>query len=114
MTRECTHARGDHVHGTRAAYVRDRCRCTDCTAANTAASHTVNRERLYGRWQPFTDAGPAHDHIVALRAAGIGVERIARLAAMSVSQIRELAAPAHVGAPVTDGSVPAPPLGSWA
>src|SRR4051794_22177944 len=46
--RECTHPRAQHRHGTRAAYVKDRCRCTDCTAANTAASRTATRERLYG------------------------------------------------------------------
>jgi hypothetical protein len=89
------------LHGTRATYVRDGCRCTDCTAANTAASRTVNRERSYGRWQPFTDAGPVRQHLTALRAAGIGVERIASLAGTSVSQIRELAAAA-------DGDTPLP------
>jgi hypothetical protein len=91
MARECAHPGAPHVHGTRAAYVKDRCRCTECTAANTAASRTANRERTYGRWQPFIDAGPVHDHLALLRAAGIGVERIAALAGMSVSHIRELA-----------------------
>jgi len=93
VTRECIHPRSQHVHGTRAAYVKDRCRCTDCTAANTAASRTANRQRAHGRGQPLVDAGPVHDHLVALRAAGIGVERIATLADMSVSHVRELAAP---------------------
>jgi hypothetical protein len=100
VKRECTHVRGHHVHGTRAAYVRDGCRCTDCTAGNTAASRTANRERTYGRWQPFTDAEPVRQHLTALRAAGIGVERIARLAQTSVSQIRELAAAANGDAPL--------------
>jgi hypothetical protein len=36
--------------------------------ANTAASRTANRERTDGRWQPFTDAGPASQHLTALRA----------------------------------------------
>jgi hypothetical protein len=89
------------VHGTRAAYVKDGCRCTDCTAANTAASRTASRQRSYGRWQPFVNARPVHDHIAALRAAGIGVERIASLADMSVSHIRELA---NVG--LSDSPVP--------
>jgi hypothetical protein len=101
VRRECTHVRLQHWHGTRAAYVKDRCRCNDCTAANTAASRTANRERAYGRWQPFTDAGPVSHHLTALRAAGIGVERIASLAGTSVSQIRELAASATADAPVS-------------
>ncbi|MCU1620673.1 MAG: hypothetical protein JWR28_251 [Modestobacter sp.] len=101
MARECAHSGAPHVHGTRAAYVKDRCRCTECTAANTAASRTANRERTYGRWQPFIDAGPVHDHLALLRASGIGVERIAALAGMSVSHIRELAAPDRRDSPVT-------------
>ena len=91
VPRECTHPQARHQHGTRAAYVKDRCRCTDCTAANSAASRIVTRERIYGRWHPYVDAGPVRKHIAALRAAGLGVERIAHLAGLSVSHIRELA-----------------------
>jgi hypothetical protein len=100
-TRECTHPQARHQHGTRTAYVKDRCRCTDCTAANTAASRTVTRARIYGRWQPYVDAGPVREHIAALRAAGIGVERIAQLAGLSVSHIRELADHGRGGSPGT-------------
>jgi hypothetical protein len=91
VARACSHPQARHQHGTRAAYVRDRCRCTDCTAANTAASRTVTRERIYGRWHPYVDAGPVREHIAALRAAGIGVERIAQLAGLSTSHIRQMA-----------------------
>ncbi|KGH46833.1 hypothetical protein IN07_10365 [Modestobacter caceresii] len=93
VRRECAHAGRPHVHGTRAAYVKDRCRCTACTAANTTASRLANRERSYGRWQPYVDARPVQEHIAALRAAGIGVERIAHLADMALSHVRELADP---------------------
>jgi hypothetical protein len=82
---------------TRTAYVKDRCRCTDCTAAN----RIVTRERIYGRWHPYVDAGPVREHIAALRAAGIGVERIAQLAGLSVSHIRELAQPGRGHSPGT-------------
>src|SRR3954454_18098281 len=92
VTRECAHPQARHRHGTRAAYVRDRCRCADCTAANTAAGRTATRQRIYGRWHPYVDAGPVREHLAALRAAGIGVERIAQLAGLSVSHIRQLAA----------------------
>lgn len=100
-TRECSHAKHRHIHGTRAAYVKDRCRCTACTAANTAASRAANRERAYGRRPPLTDAGPVHDHLVTLRAAGVGVERIAGLAGMSVSYIRTLAVSDRGHSPAT-------------
>jgi hypothetical protein len=99
--RECTHPQARHRHGTRAAYVKDRCRCTDCTAANSAASRTATRDRVYGRWHPYIDAGPVREHIAALRAAGIGVERIAHLAGISVRHIRELAQQCHGDSPGT-------------
>src|SRR4051794_36009730 len=83
--------RSPHRHGTRAAYVKDRCRCPDCPAANPAASRTRYRQQAIGRWQPFTDAGAVRDHLIALRAAGIGVERIAQLTGLSLSHIRDLA-----------------------
>lgn len=91
VTRDCTHPRARHVHGTRVAYVKDRCRCTDCTAANTAAGRATYRAQTLGRWRPFVDAAPVHEHIRALRAAGIGVEQIAMLAGISTSHVRELA-----------------------
>jgi hypothetical protein len=101
VPRECLHPHARHRHGTRAAYVKDRCRCTDCTAANTAASRTVTRERIYGRWHPYVDADPVRDHIAALRAAGIGVERIAHLAGLSVSHVRQLAEHGRANSPGT-------------
>src|SRR4051812_2319842 len=101
ITRECSHPQARHRHGTRLAYVKDRCRCPDCTAANAAASRAATRERIYGRWHPYVDAGPVREHIAALRAAGIGVERIAQLAGLSVSHIRQLAEHGRDGLPST-------------
>jgi hypothetical protein len=100
-TRECSHPHARHRHGTRVSYVKDRCRCPHCTAANTAASRTAHRERIYGRWHPYLDAAPVREHIAALRTAGIGVERIAALAGISVSHVRELAKPARDISPGT-------------
>lgn len=88
--RDCHHPRARHLHGTRAAYVRDECRCPSCTAANTAASDQLYRARAYGRWKPYVDASPSRAHITALRAAGIGVDQIAKLAGLSPSHLRGL------------------------
>lgn len=85
------HPRAEHTHGTRAAYVRDRCRCPGCTAANTAASRAIYRARAYGRWQPYLDATGVRVHLQALRQAGIGVHRIAALTGTPVSHVRALA-----------------------
>jgi hypothetical protein len=81
--RDCQHPRAGHLHGTRAAYVRDQCRCPGCTAANTAASNRLYRERAYGRWKPYVDASPSRARIASLRAAGIGVDQIAKLTGLS-------------------------------
>lgn len=42
VARECEHPGHPHRHGTRVAYVLDRCRCEPCTAAN--------RDDLVERW----------------------------------------------------------------
>jgi DNA-binding CsgD family transcriptional regulator len=97
--RNCRHPRAKHRHGTRAAYVRDRCRCPKCTAANTAASNEMHRERTFGRWEPYVDAGPTRAHIETLRAAGIGVDQIAKLTALSSSHVRGLIYPSSTGKP---------------
>ncbi|NEK84754.1 helix-turn-helix domain containing protein [Blastococcus saxobsidens] len=99
VRRDCTHPRVRHVHGTRVAYVKDRCRCIDCTAANTATGRAVHRAQAFGRWRPFVDAAPVRKHVRALRAAGIGVEQIAVLADLSTSHVRELADPGRDGNP---------------
>jgi hypothetical protein len=99
VRRNCTHPRARHVHGTRVAYVKDRCRCTDCTAANTVAGRAVHRAQTFGRWRPFVDVAPVRGHIRALRAAGIGVEQIAMLAGISTRHVRELADPGRDGNP---------------
>jgi hypothetical protein len=88
--RDCQHSGRPHLHGTRTAYVKDQCRCAACRAANSAASRTAYRQRVFGHWAPFVDAAPARAHIETLREAGIGVDQIARLAGLPSSHIREL------------------------
>jgi hypothetical protein len=41
VPRECTHPQARHRHGTRTAYVKDRCRRTDCTADSTGRRNTA-------------------------------------------------------------------------
>lgn len=94
-TQPCQHPHAAHQHGTRACYVRDRCRCRDCTAANTAASRARYRDRAYGR-TAHTDAGPVRAHLHALRVCGLGLERIAQLSGVSAHRLRDLLRP---GAP---------------
>jgi hypothetical protein len=68
--------------------VHDICRCRACTAANTAESNREYRERSFGRWEPYVDAGPIRAHIRQLRRAGIGVIQVAKLAGLAPSTVR--------------------------
>lgn len=74
--RECAHPRARHVHGTRAAYVLDRCRCRACRDATASAERRRQKEIAYGKWKPYVDAQPAREHIRALGAAGMGWKRV--------------------------------------
>jgi len=77
--RDCRHIGFPHVHGTRAAYVSDRCGCTLCRAANRAAEqHRTTAKRL-SRWEPYVDAEPTRVHLLLLRKHGLGIDRIAQL-----------------------------------
>jgi DNA-binding CsgD family transcriptional regulator len=59
----------------------------------------MHRERTFGRWAPYVDAAPARGHIEILRAAGIGVDQIAKLAGLSSSHVRGLIYPRSDGKP---------------
>lgn len=78
----CLHPNSHHEHGQRVTYVRDRCRCEACTAANTAYEDQRHRSTVYGR-ESLVDARPTRDHLRRLMAAGIGHKRVADLAGIS-------------------------------
>ena len=88
----CAHLGRPHRHGTRAAYVKDRCRCLACTAANTVRSREIARAKAIGRWHPYTDIGPVRAHVARLRSANLGYRQIALAAGTSTGHIREIAA----------------------
>ncbi len=77
--RDCAHPVVHHHHGTRTAYVFDRCRCIPCSAANTTAQRARARAIAYGQWQPYIDAQPARAHLHKLIGAGIGLKQVAAL-----------------------------------
>jgi hypothetical protein len=90
-------ATGTRAHGTRARYVLGPgpgrgpgCRCDACTAANRAAEIKRSRAILYGRWQPYVDAGPVREHLRALAAAGIGHRRVVELAGVSSGSLSKI------------------------
>ena len=92
--RPCRHPRVHHTHGTRTAYVADRCRCRDCTDANAnaRAERDAYRSRQAQPAAARIEAGPVREHLLGLRATGIGIRQIADLAATTPSYVRRLTA----------------------
>ncbi len=86
----CLHVQVQHEHGTRAAYVLDRCRCTPCTAANTAQARRRSTAIAYGTWPGLVDAEPARAHLRALRADGLSLQRIAELSGIGQGTVNAL------------------------
>lgn len=79
-----------YVHGTAAMYSHGPCRCVPCKQAASVAARHRYRMIAYGKWQPFTDAAPAREHVRALQAAGLGWERIAKLAGVAPPTVSSL------------------------
>jgi hypothetical protein len=86
----CTHTQANHVHGTHACYVLDRCRCRPCARANADYEKHRARRHAYGRFDTYTDAQPVREHVQRLMEAGVGLKRIATLAGVSQSALGKL------------------------
>lgn len=96
--RDCHHKYARHQHGTRAAYVLDRCRCEPCTATATKAE----KLRTLRNQPAYVSTAPAVAHIRRLQAAGLGWKRIAYLAGLAESNVY----PLLYGRPDRDGGKP--------
>lgn len=93
LMRSCPHTGHPHRHGTRAAYLADRCRCHRCRRANRRAEAERTRAIVMGRWEPFVDAQETCEHLQLLRKNGVGIDRIGDLSGVPRSTIRRLLAP---------------------
>ena len=104
-SRCCLHVQVQHGHGTRAAYVLDRCRCAQCTAANTAQARRRSTAIAYGTWPGLVDADPARAHLRELRADGLSLQRIAELSGVGQGTLSALVYPAPAGQPTPPARV---------
>lgn len=84
--RDCACPNTHHEHGTRNAYVVDKCRCRPCRDAASAYERRRAKDRAYGR-DAYVDAAPARAHIQRLQAQGMGWKRIARAAGLNESVV---------------------------
>lgn len=82
----------NHQHGTRDAYLTDKCRCTPCQTAYRAIINHGRRMEAYGRSTKdrFVDASPARKHVDALMGRGWTVDRIAKDAGVGRNTICRL------------------------
>ena len=88
--RDCQHPQAYHEHGTRTAYVLDRCRCAPCTVANRLEAQRRRRAIAYGRWTPLVPAEAARQHVQHLRALGLSLKRIATLSGVGYGTVARL------------------------
>lgn len=83
LVASCGHA-SRHAHGTRAAYVRDACRCEACRGANRVYEAARYKSALLAQSagpeaRTRVPSGPAAEHVAYLRAHGVGMRRISEL-----------------------------------
>ncbi|WGM21841.1 hypothetical protein QEH68_06620 [Paenarthrobacter sp. OM7] len=88
VKRDCQCKIANHVHGTRLAYVVDKCRCRPCTDAATQAESNRNKQIAFGRYDTGrVDATEVRAHILALMEAGVSMKRLGKIAGMAHSTI---------------------------
>lgn len=81
--RDCRCPQARHVHGTKLAYIRDKCRCDQCRTASVAYDRAHRRQLAYGRYDSLVDAEPVRAHVRMLSEHGVGRRQIIRLAGVS-------------------------------
>lgn len=86
----CLHKQADHQHGTRTAYVLDRCRCLPCSRANAAAESDRERQKAYGRYDWFVSAAQARAHVLHLMDQGMGLKRIVAVSGVAQGTLWKL------------------------
>ena len=104
VTRDCQHPRAPHKHGTRAAYVLDRCRCDSCTTANRVAQASNRQAKNVARWNPeiapFIAGDIVRAHLRELMTAGMGWKRVAEVAGVSSSTVYPILYGKHADDPL--------------
>lgn len=90
VKRDCQHKVASHRHGTRTAYVLDRCRCVPCLDAAREYENRRVRQHMYGRWNHRVDAGPSRQRLLDLAAQGVGYKQVARATGLNPSTVSTL------------------------
>lgn len=82
----------DHKHAeATTCYIQHQCRCDDCVADHNARETRRSKLKAYGRFDTgLVDAAPVREHILMLSEYGIGYKRIAQLAGVGITGVRQL------------------------
>lgn len=91
IKRDCQCKRAQHVHGTRTAYVVDKCRCPECREAAVSSERHRRRQVAYGRYDAGrVDAEPVRAHVHYLMENGVSYKQVAKLSGVSLSAVGAL------------------------
>jgi len=87
-----TRCPADHKHGdSSTCYIQHQCRCQACGDAHAARERHRKKQKAYGRFDTgLVDAEPVRAHILALSEYGIGYKRVAELAGVGTTGVRQL------------------------
>lgn len=75
-------------HDTLTCYSDYQCRLPACVARARAYEKRRRDAKAAGTWQPFIDAKPVREHLLALHAVGVTVHRVAALTGLSDNVVR--------------------------
>lgn len=87
-----TRCPADHKHAAvSTCYIQHQCRCAPCCDAHNARDRHRKKQKAYGRFDTgLVDAEPVREHILALSEFGIGYKRVAELAGVGVTCVRNV------------------------
>lgn len=82
----------DHKHAAvSTCFIQHQCRCEPCVEAHNARERHRKKQKAYGRFDTgLVDADPVREHILALGEFGIGYKRVAELAGVGITCVRNV------------------------
>ncbi|MBS3177725.1 MULTISPECIES: hypothetical protein [unclassified Pseudoclavibacter] len=82
----------DHKHAeTGTCYVFHKCRCTPCREGRARAEQRRRKAKAYGRFDTgLVDVEPVREHMLALSELGVGYKRVAELAGLGITPVRNI------------------------
>lgn len=74
-------------HGSLSRHKYHGCKCETCYEGYRVYQRSRYRKQGYGTWQPYVDAEPIRQHLLALREQGIGFTQVAEIAGLHAATV---------------------------